>query len=83
MKKASNIRRGRTCIFNIHVHLVFVTKYRRKVFTKAVLKDLGVAFKKVCKKFEAELIELDGDSGIYFIEISSKTENLVYKIVKL
>ncbi|EHW2784241.1 transposase, partial [Escherichia coli] len=29
MKKETDIRRGRHCVFLKHVHLVFVTKYRR------------------------------------------------------
>ena len=32
MKNETNIRRGRHCVFLMHVHLVFVTKYRRKIF---------------------------------------------------
>ncbi|MCZ4577500.1 hypothetical protein O1617_18105, partial [Proteus mirabilis] len=27
MKNETNIRRGRHCLFLMHVHLVFVTKY--------------------------------------------------------
>ncbi|HAT6274424.1 TPA: hypothetical protein JAI86_003712, partial [Proteus mirabilis] len=27
MKNKTNIRRGRHCVFLMHVHLVFVTKY--------------------------------------------------------
>lgn len=40
MKKETEIRHGRHVVFNLHVHLVFVTKYRRGVFTKAILEDL-------------------------------------------
>ena len=61
MKKQTDIRTGRHCTFNLHVHLVFVTKYRRNVFTKEILDDLGVIFSKVCVDFEAELIEFDGE----------------------
>lgn len=45
----------------MHVHLVFVTKYRRGVFTKAILDDLKDIFAKVCADFEAELVECDGE----------------------
>ena len=44
----------------MHVHLVFVTKYRRGVFTKEVIDDLREVFKSVCTDFEAELVEFDG-----------------------
>ena len=45
----------------MHAHLVFVTKYRRGVFTKAVLDDLREIFAGVCADFEAELVEFDGE----------------------
>ena len=45
----------------MHVHLVFVTKYRRGVFTPAVLDDLRSIFASVCADFEAELIEFNGE----------------------
>ena len=56
-----NLRRGRTCVFLMHVHLVFVTKYRKKVFTKKVLRDLEAIFRDVCVDFEAELKEFNGE----------------------
>lgn len=45
----------------LHVHLVFVTKYRRDVFTKAILDDLREVFASVCADFGAELVEFDGE----------------------
>jgi len=45
----------------MHVHLVFITKYRREVFTKQILDDLRPIFASVCKDFESELIEFDGE----------------------
>ena len=45
----------------MHVHLVFVTKYRREVFNKALLDDLRDIFASVCADFEAELAEFDGE----------------------
>ena len=45
----------------LHVHLVFVTKYRRGVFTKEILEDLKGIFSEICKDFEATLEEFDGE----------------------
>ena len=61
MNKSNDIRHGRHCVFNLHIHLVFLTKYRRSVFTKAVLEDLKEIFASVCQDFEAELVEFDGE----------------------
>ena len=61
MNTGNDIRHGRHCVFLIHVHLVFVTKYRRGVFTKDILDDMRVVFASVCTDFEAELVEFDGE----------------------
>ena len=61
MTDANDIRHGRHCVFNLHVHLVFVTQYRRGVFTKEVLDDLRGIFSDVCRDFNAELVEFDGE----------------------
>jgi len=45
----------------MHVHLVFITKYRREVFTREILDDLRPIFSSVCADFEAELVEFDGE----------------------
>ncbi|QYD68135.1 IS200/IS605 family transposase [Paraburkholderia edwinii] len=56
-----DLRHGRHCVFMMHVHLVFVTKYRRGVFTGEVIDELRVIFANVCRDFEAELVEFDGE----------------------
>lgn len=61
MSDNKEIRRGRHCAFLMHVHLVFVTKYRRDVFTKEILDDLRDIFAAVCRDFESELVEFDGE----------------------
>lgn len=61
MTSKSDIRHGRHCIFNMHIHLVFVTKYRRDVLTKTILEDMQPVFAKVCNDFESRLIEFDGE----------------------
>ena len=68
MQKNNDIRRGRNCVFNMHVHLVFVTKYRRDVFTKAILDELRLLFTKTCVDLESELVEFDGeDDHVYLL----------------
>jgi putative transposase len=61
MAENNDIHRGEHCVFALHVHLAFLTKYRRGVFTKEVLDDLRAVFAGVCADFEAELVELDGE----------------------
>ena len=61
MTDESELRHGRHCVFMMHVHLVFVTKYRREVFTKEILNDLRKLFTAVCMDFESALIEFESE----------------------
>jgi putative transposase len=61
MANASDIRPGRKCVFALHVHLVFVTKYRRDVFDGAAIEALRDIFAKVCTDFGAGLRACDGE----------------------
>ncbi|MFF3247241.1 IS200/IS605 family transposase [Streptomyces sp. NPDC002870] len=56
-----DIRRGNHVIHNLHVHLVFVTKYRRGVFNDEMLTRCEEIMRNVCQDFEAELKEFNGE----------------------
>jgi len=61
MSKEFEWRTGRSCVFKNFVHLVFVTKYRRTVFTKEMLDRLKELFLETCDQMEVELIEFGGE----------------------
>jgi putative transposase len=54
-------RTGRSCVFKNFVHLIFVTKYRRNVFTEPMLDRLHDIFLETCGQMEVELIEFGGE----------------------
>jgi putative transposase len=58
-----DIRTGRHCVFVLHAHLVFVTKYRHPVFTAAHLDRLEQIMRDVCADFETELAEFNGEAN--------------------
>ena len=61
MSDSQDIRHGRHCISAMHIHLVFVAKYRKKVFDKDSIDRLRGYFAKVCGDFDATLVEVDGE----------------------
>ncbi|XXG31486.1 MAG: IS200/IS605 family transposase [Ferrovum myxofaciens] len=61
--KDNEIRHGRHCVFKMHVHLVFVAKYRRKVFDGDAIDRMRRMFGKVCEDMEASLVEMDGEDN--------------------
>jgi putative transposase len=74
MRNNTDIRHGRHCVFKLHVHLVFVTKYRRGVFTKAVLNELREIFSAVCTDFEAERVEFEGEDDHVHLLVNYPTK---------
>jgi putative transposase len=88
-KKAINerknplIRHGRHCVYNLHVHLVFVTKYRRMAFTTRVLKELEDIFHSVCQDLESQLIEFSGEGDHCHLLVNYPPKMSVSKLVNL
>ena len=56
------VRKGRHCVSALHAHLVFVTKYRRKVFNDDMLNGLKVILEETCQDFEVNLTEFNGET---------------------
>jgi putative transposase len=57
-----DIRKGRHVAYDLHAHLVFVTKYRKDVFDDAMLQRCEDIMRDVCTGFETELRELNGEA---------------------
>jgi len=49
------------CVYNIKYHLVLITKYRKKCFTKEILSNLEQVFRELCEKWEVDLLEFGGE----------------------
>jgi putative transposase len=81
MDKNNDIRHGRHCVFMMHVHLVFVTKYRREVFTKEIINELHSIFSSVCLDFEAELVEFDGEDDHVHLLVNYPPKVAISKLV--
>src|ERR1043166_4449351 len=81
MNLSTDLRRGRACVFLMHVHLVFVTKYRRKVFTQQILNELRAIFISVCTDFESRLVEVEGEGDHVHLLIEYPPKVSVSKLV--
>lgn len=65
----------------MHVHLVFVSKYRKKLFTKEHLDYLQALFVKICKNFEFELVEFNGEADHVHLLINYPPKVCISKLV--
>lgn len=48
-------------VYDLHAHIILVTKYRRKVMTPRVARLLEDTFQEVCDRFECQLEEMETD----------------------
>ena len=81
MIKNRDIRRGRHCVFELYVHLVFVPKYRRDIFDSKALDLMKEYFEKVCNDFESELREFNGEDDHVHCVINYPPKVAVAKLV--
>ena len=75
------VRTGRHCVFMLHVHLVFVTKYRKKIFDQRHINYLRDVFSKVCKDFDAELSEIEGVADHVHLLVNYPPKICISKLV--
>lgn len=64
------VRKGRHCVFDMHVHLVFVTKYRHRVFADEHLTRMETIFHDVCESFDCQLEEFNGETDHVHLLVS-------------
>jgi putative transposase len=61
--------------------LVFVTKYRKSIFTKQILEDLKIIFQNVCTDFESELKEFNGEGDHVHLLVNYPPKVSIAKLV--
>lgn len=61
-------RRGRHSVSDLKIHLVCVTKYRRKILTAESLKVIEDSAKEVARKMDFKILEFNGESDhVHFL----------------
>ena len=54
--------KGFRSVYSLTAQIVFVTKYRKKVINKTIHERLGKIFEETCSKWEATLLEFNGET---------------------
>ena len=81
VKHIMDIRAGRHCVFMLHAHLVFVTKYRKAAFTSEMLNSLKIYFEKVCADFDCTIEEFNGEKDHVHLLIAFPPKVSISKLV--
>ena len=65
----------------MHVHLVFTTKFRHKVFTARHLTRMEAIMSDVCSDFECELVEFNGGTEHVHLLVNFPPKVSISKLV--
>ncbi|MFM2344588.1 MAG: hypothetical protein RLZZ210_1199 [Pseudomonadota bacterium] len=76
-----DFRHGRHCVFDLNIHLVFITKYRKKIFSKEHIDFLHIILSKVCSDFDCTLSECNGEVDHMHLLINYPPKVSVSKLV--
>ena len=76
-----DIRTKRHVVSSLHLHLVFVTKYRKKVFSSFMMERLKYHFFRVCEDFGCSLIEVNGETDHVHLLIEPMPHTTPSKLV--
>ena len=74
-------RSSRYCVFKNFVHLVFVTKYRKGVFTEEMLDVMDGVLSMACKKMGGDLLEFGGEEDHVHLLVSLPPKMALCKFV--
>jgi putative transposase len=74
-------KQGYRCVYSLNIHLVLVTKYRRKIINQSILKRLNEIFDSTCQKWGCELTEFNGEPDHVHLLISYPPDVAISKLV--
>jgi putative transposase len=77
----NQLRNGSHVVFRIHLHIVFVTKYRRKVLTQAMLEVMKSILERVLMANQCILTEFNGEPDHVHLLIDVYPDNNISDLV--
>ncbi|MBW4532311.1 MAG: IS200/IS605 family transposase [Pleurocapsa minor HA4230-MV1] len=77
----TNYRTTRRAVFNLTVHIVLVTKYRRKVIDAAMKTELERVFRSVLASWDSELLEFNCESDHAHLIVSFPPHKLLSSLI--
>ena len=81
MENTNDFCTGRYCVFAMHVHLVFVTTYRRKVLSAAAHETLRELLTRICEDFAARLLASNGADDHVHLLVAYPPKVAIAKLV--
>lgn len=77
----TQLRSGSHVVFRIHLHIVFVTKYRRKVLTQPMLEAMKPVLNRVLEANQSLLSEFNGEPDHVHLLVDLHPDNNISDLV--
>ncbi|MGB5631414.1 MAG: IS200/IS605 family transposase [Waterburya sp.] len=77
----NNYRSTRRAVFNLTVHIVLVTKYRRKVIDGEMIEELASVFQSVLASWDSQLIEFNCEADHAHLLVSYPPHKLLSSLI--
>lgn len=78
---STKLRKASHSVFSIHLHIIFVTKYRRKVLTEDMIEDAKITFERVLESNRSILTSCEGESDHLHLLIDMHPNNNISNLV--
>jgi putative transposase len=73
--------KGSHSVYSIYLHLVFVTKYRRKIITDHMVQTMAEVFQRVCTANKSKMLEINGEPDHVHLMIDLHPDNNISQLV--
>jgi putative transposase len=77
----TSLRNGSHVVFSIQLHIVFVTKYRRKVLTQAMIETMKPVLERVLEANQSILSEFNGEPDHVHLLIDLHPDNNISALI--
>ena len=77
----NQLQKGSHVVFSIHLHIIFVTKYRRKVLNQPMIEDMKEVFNRVLSANKSSLEECNGEPDHVHLLISLHPDNNISDLI--
>ena len=77
----TNLRSGSHVVFSIHLHIVFVTKYRHKVLTTSMIEDMKEVFERFLMANSSKLEDCNGEPDRVHLLVDLHPDNNISNLV--
>lgn len=77
------LRKSSHAVYCIHLHIVLVTKYRRRVITSEILNKLRQIISQLCQEKKSILAEFNGETDHVHLLVELSPDNNIAEFVKV